>query len=84
MGSRRYRTIWLSDIHLGTRECRAQALLDFLDAHDCEYLYLVGDIIDFRFRPYSLSQLHAAVSACGLVEIRTVPLRSRAILARRP
>ncbi len=47
----------------------------------------------FRFRPYSLSQLHAAVSACGLVEIRTVPLRSRefpanlsrvAILARRP
>ncbi len=47
MASTRYRTIWLSDTHLGTRECRAQALLDFLDTHDCEYLYLVGDIIDF-------------------------------------
>ena len=43
----RYRTIWLSDTHLGTRGCQAQALLDFLDQHDCEYLYLVGDIIDF-------------------------------------
>ena len=41
------RTIWLSDIHLGTRECQAEALVDFLDAHECEYLYLVGDIIDF-------------------------------------
>ena len=43
----RYRTIWLSDTHLGTRGCQAQALLEFLDEHDCEYLYLVGDIIDF-------------------------------------
>ena len=41
-----YRTIWL-DIHLGTRDCKARALLDFLDSHDCDYLYLVGDIIDF-------------------------------------
>jgi hypothetical protein len=38
-----YRTIWLSDIHLGTRDCEARALLDFLDSHDCDYLYLVGD-----------------------------------------
>jgi UDP-2,3-diacylglucosamine pyrophosphatase LpxH len=42
-----YRTIWLSDTHLGTRDCQAQALLDFIGAHECEYLYLVGDIIDF-------------------------------------
>jgi len=42
-----YRAIWLSDIHLGTRDCKARALLDFLDSHDCDYLYLVGDIIDF-------------------------------------
>ena len=48
MASRRYRTLsGRSHTHLGTRECRAQALLDFLDTHDCEYLYLVGDIIDF-------------------------------------
>jgi UDP-2,3-diacylglucosamine pyrophosphatase LpxH len=43
----RYRTIWLSDTHLGTWDCQARALLDFLDEHECDYLYLVGDIIDF-------------------------------------
>lgn len=42
----RYRSIWISDLHLGTRGCRAPALIDFLKQHDCEYLYLVGDIID--------------------------------------
>jgi len=43
---RHYRTIWISDIHLGTRGCSADALLDFLKFTDSEYLYLVGDIID--------------------------------------
>src|SRR5258708_21889636 len=41
-----YRTIWISDIHLGTRGCSADALLDFLKFTESEYLYLVGDIID--------------------------------------
>ena len=43
---RRYRTIWISDIHLGTRGCNAQMLIDFLDHTDSETMYLVGDIID--------------------------------------
>lgn len=43
---RRYRTIWISDIHLGTRGCNAAMLIDFLDHVDSERLYLVGDIID--------------------------------------
>lgn len=43
----RYRTIWISDLHLGTRHCQASALLDFLKRHDSERLYLVGDVIDF-------------------------------------
>ena len=43
---RRYRAIFISDIHLGTRGCNAEALLDFLDHVDSDYLYLVGDIID--------------------------------------
>ncbi|PZO91125.1 MAG: UDP-2,3-diacylglucosamine hydrolase [Sphingomonas sanxanigenens] len=43
---RRYRTIWISDIHLGTRGCNAQMLIDFLDRTDSETMYLVGDIID--------------------------------------
>ena len=43
---RRYRSIWISDIHLGTRGCADEMLIDFLDHCDSEYLYLVGDIID--------------------------------------
>lgn len=43
---KKYRTIWISDIHLGTKGCKAEFLLDFLRQHDAEYLYLVGDIID--------------------------------------
>jgi UDP-2,3-diacylglucosamine pyrophosphatase LpxH len=42
----RYRTIWISDVHLGTRGCNAAMLIDFLDHVDSETLYLVGDIID--------------------------------------
>lgn len=41
-----YRTVWISDVHLGTRGCKAEFLLDFLKNTDSEYLYLVGDIID--------------------------------------
>jgi len=40
------RTVWISDLHLGTPGCRAEALLDFLKHVECETLFLVGDIID--------------------------------------
>lgn len=43
---RTYRTIWISDIHLGTRGCNDRLLIDFLDHVDSDTLYLVGDIID--------------------------------------
>ena len=43
---KRYRTIFISDLHLGTPGCQAAALLDFLKAHPSDNLYLVGDIID--------------------------------------
>ncbi len=42
----RVRTVWISDLHLGTPGCQAQALLAFLRSVECETLYLVGDIID--------------------------------------
>ena len=42
----RFRTLWISDLHLGTPGCRAEALLDFLKHTECETLFLVGDIID--------------------------------------
>ena len=41
-----FRTIWISDTHLGTSGCKAELLLDFLKSTDCETLFLVGDIID--------------------------------------
>ena len=40
------RTVWISDVHLGTPGCNAELLLDFLKSTECETLYLVGDIID--------------------------------------
>jgi UDP-2,3-diacylglucosamine pyrophosphatase LpxH len=43
---RDYRSIFISDVHLGTKDCKADALNNFLKHHTCEYLYLVGDIID--------------------------------------
>ena len=63
MGEVRCRTVWISDVHLGTRECAAHALLAFLDRHQCDYLYLVGDIVDcwqLRRTPY-WPQLHTDV-----------------------
>ena len=45
-GPIRVRTVWISDLHLGTPGCQASALLDFLRTVECETLFLVGDIID--------------------------------------
>lgn len=42
----KHRTIFISDVHLGTRGCRAALLADFLEKYDCDQLYLVGDIFD--------------------------------------
>ena len=41
-----FRTVWISDTHLGTAGCKADLLLDFLKSVECETLYLVGDIVD--------------------------------------
>jgi UDP-2,3-diacylglucosamine pyrophosphatase LpxH len=41
-----YRTIWISDIHLGARASQAGRLLDFIKHHESEQLYLVGDVFD--------------------------------------
>ncbi|MDX2258478.1 MAG: UDP-2,3-diacylglucosamine diphosphatase [Hyphomicrobiaceae bacterium] len=42
-----YRTMFISDVHLGTRACQAEMLLDFLREHDADTIFLVGDIVDF-------------------------------------
>ena len=41
-----FRTIFISDVHLGFRGCQADLLLDFLRSTRCETLFLVGDIVD--------------------------------------
>ncbi|MGB0129427.1 MAG: UDP-2,3-diacylglucosamine diphosphatase [Rhodocyclaceae bacterium] len=41
------RSIFISDVHLGTRGCQAEQLLNFLREYDSEYLFLIGDIVDF-------------------------------------
>lgn len=75
-----HRTGWISDVHLGTRGCQADALLDFLRDNDFETLYLVGDLIDIwslrrrRYWPQSHNDviqklLRKARKGCRLVYI---------------
>jgi UDP-2,3-diacylglucosamine pyrophosphatase LpxH len=42
----KYKTIFISDVHLGTKDCKAELLNNFLKNNSCDTLYLVGDIID--------------------------------------
>lgn len=46
VAKQQFRAIFISDVHLGTKDCQAQALLKFFKHHEAEQLFLVGDIID--------------------------------------
>ena len=46
MNKLKYRSIFISDVHLGSKNCKAEYLLDFLRSTESDYLYLVGDIFD--------------------------------------
>jgi UDP-2,3-diacylglucosamine pyrophosphatase LpxH len=60
-----YRALFLSDLHLGTRACQAERLLQFLHTHQADTLYLVGDVLDlWRFRS---SGLHFPQSHVNIV-----------------
>jgi UDP-2,3-diacylglucosamine pyrophosphatase LpxH len=43
----RLRSVFVSDVHLGSRDCRARELLQFLESFEADYLFLIGDIVDF-------------------------------------
>ncbi len=45
-GTKHYRALFLSDMHLGTKGCQAERLLEFLRYHEADEIYLVGDIVD--------------------------------------
>ncbi|MET0225041.1 MAG: UDP-2,3-diacylglucosamine diphosphatase, partial [Dokdonella sp.] len=60
-----FRSVFVSDVHLGLADCQAGYLLDFLRSMQCERLYQVGDIVDFENmakRPYWHAD-HSAVLA---------------------
>jgi len=75
-----HRTVWLSDIHLGCKDCKAELLLDFLNNNTMDTLYLVGDIIDFwalkkRFLwPPAHNELMQALYQLSLGKTRVVYL----------
>ncbi|MGF1767149.1 UDP-2,3-diacylglucosamine diphosphatase [Enterovibrio makurazakiensis] len=48
MNSISVRTLWISDLHLGNKDCKAKYLLDFLQHHEADTIILVGDIVDFH------------------------------------
>jgi UDP-2,3-diacylglucosamine pyrophosphatase LpxH len=45
--TRQYRTLFVSDLHLGTKACQAEAFLDFLRCCEAPRIYLIVDIVDF-------------------------------------
>lgn len=45
-GTRHFRALFISDVHLGSKGCQAERLLDFLKHHEAEHIYLIGDIVD--------------------------------------
>ncbi|PMN88086.1 UDP-2,3-diacylglucosamine diphosphatase [Enterovibrio norvegicus] len=47
------RTIWISDLHLGNKDCKAHYLLNFLHRHQADTIILVGDIVDFYSMKFS-------------------------------
>ena len=65
-----HRTIWLSDIHLGNKDCKTDYLLDFLLKNKADTLILVGDIIDLwslknkHYWPEGHNQSLPSVGAC--------------------
>ena len=70
--ARRHRTIFISDVHLGTPGCKAELLADFLAHNDCRTLYLVGDIVDFwrLKRSWFWSAAHGRVIDAILAKVR--------------
>ena len=70
---RLHRTIFISDVHLGTPGCKAELLADFLAHNDCRTLYLVGDIVDFwrLKRSWFWSAAHSRVIDIILAKVKS-------------
>ena len=68
----KYRSIFLSDVHLGTKLARNDYLLDFLTTVEADYIYLVGDIVDFWHmkRSWHWPQINNDIIQCVLEKVR--------------
>jgi len=75
-----YRAVWLSDIHLGHKACKAQWLVNFLEQSTIDTLYLVGDIVDIWslrkkfYWPQSHNTLFKALLALSNSDTRVIYL----------
>ena len=65
-----HRTIFISDIHLGTRGCKAEFLCDFLAKNACETLYLIGNILPVAFVCYFVQAIQKNK---GVAELKRIP-----------
>ena len=87
MAENKYRAAFISDLHLGTRGCNAEAVLRFLRESDFETLYIVGDLIDIwslrrsRYWPQSHNDVIQKILRKGRKGTRT-HLHSRATMTR--
>ena len=70
--ARQVRSLFVSDVHLGTRGCKAERLLDFLRSHEANTIYLVGDVVDgwHRHRRTPWPRAHIDVAANLLARAR--------------
>ena len=68
-----YKSIWISDLHLGTRGCQSELLLEFIRHTQSEKLYLVGDIVDgWALYIASPNFIEEVINCCVLVLISSV------------
>ncbi len=74
-GPFRFRTLFISDVHLGARGCQADRLLDFLRYQDAGKIYLVGDIVDGGVN--TVSRLHRELSPSAKNSTRALLKRHR-------
>ena len=72
-----YRTIAISDVHLGTKDCKAEELNNFLKNNTCDNLYLVGDIIENYVTGVISLDLEQSIIECLELDRDLIKLKSK-------
>jgi len=61
IGENRYRALFLSDFHLGSKHCQVERLQAFLDHNTADRIYLIGDVFDHVISLFNLKKTHRAI-----------------------